>query len=125
MAVRNLHKNKNKNKHKRSVLHFLVSSFGVSKTSALYFCSLVGLNPNSAAYHLRGDHKKFLNKFRISKGMLPVELIRRYRDNIAAKVKIRCYEGIRHRQGLPVRGQNTKNNASTVKVMKTKSSLNK
>ena len=58
-----------------------------------------------------------LNKIRESIDKLKVEgdLRREISLNIKRLMEIGCYRGLRHRRGLPVRGQNTKNNARTRK----------
>ena len=106
---------KNQRTKKLSAVHRISLSYGVSYKGASYFCYLIGINPNSSETNLNNDHKKKVSKFRISKQKQPSEALRFKKDRIRLKKKIRCYQGIRHLQSLPVNGQNTKNNAKIAK----------
>ena len=75
-----------------------------------------GVNPDTRVRDLTDEE---VDKIRVSMEDLGVMVEGDLRRDIAMNIKrlqeIGCYRGIRHRKGLPVRGQNTKNNARTRK----------
>ena len=73
-----------------------------------------GVSPDTRVRDLTEDE---LNKIRdlIDKLKVEGDLRREVSLNIKRLMEIGCYRGLRHRRGLPVRGQNTKNNARTRK----------
>lgn len=89
--------------------------YGIGFTSARKICETTGVNPDTRAKDLSEDE---IAKIRaeIEKNY-PVEgeLRRDTALNIKRLTEINCYRGIRHRKGLPVRGQRTKTNARTRK----------
>jgi len=89
--------------------------YGIGKTSSNKILKEAGINPDTRVRDLTNDEE---NKIRdIIEGEYKVEgdLRREIALNIKRLQEIGCYRGIRHRRGLPVRGQNTKNNARTRK----------
>jgi small subunit ribosomal protein S13 len=89
--------------------------FGIGKTTAQKLLASADINPNTRVRDLTEDELA-----RIREGIdktLKVEgdLRREIALNIKRLVEIGCYRGVRHRRGLPVRGQRTKTNARTRK----------
>ena len=70
--------------------------YGIGRTSAKKILEVTGINPENH-YHVEGDLRREVGL------------------DIKRMVEINCYRGIRHRKGLPVRGQRTKTNARTRK----------
>jgi small subunit ribosomal protein S13 len=89
--------------------------FGIGKTTAQQICSATGLDPNTRVRNLTEDE---INKIRVYVDTnLTVEgdLRRDVAQDIKRKIEIGCLQGVRHRKGLPVRGQRTHTNARTRK----------
>ena len=89
--------------------------FGIGKTTSQKIIKEAGINPDTRVRDLTEDE---VNKLRETiDGSVKVEgdLRREISLNIKRLTEIGCYRGIRHRRGLPVRGQRTKTNARTRK----------
>lgn len=88
--------------------------FGVGKPTAYNICEKVGIDPTTKIKDL-SDEK--LDELRAAVLEYPVEgdLRREVQMNIKRLMDMGCFRGIRHRRGLPVRGQRTKTNARTRK----------
>jgi len=89
--------------------------FGIGKTTSQKVIAQTGVNGNTRVRDLTEDE---VNKVReaIDKTLkVEGDLRREIALNIKRLVEIGCYRGIRHRRGLPVRGQRTKTNARTRK----------
>jgi small subunit ribosomal protein S13 len=89
--------------------------FGIGKPRARMICETVGIDHNLRTDNLTDDH---LAKIRqILEGQFKVEgdLRRDIGMSIKRLMDMNSYRGIRHRKGLPVRGQNTRSNARTRK----------
>ncbi|MDF2676619.1 MAG: rpsM [Bacillota bacterium] len=88
--------------------------FGIGKPTSIKLLKTTGINPDTRVKDLTEDEVQMLRN-EIDK--LPVEgdLRREVSLNIKRLKEINCYRGLRHKKGLPVRGQNTKNNARTRK----------
>ena len=74
-----------------------------------------GINPDTRARDLTEDEVAKLREYIDKNHLVEGDLRREISLNIKRLVEIGCYRGRRHRLGLPVRGQNTKNNARTRK----------
>ncbi len=90
--------------------------YGIGRTTANKILKEAGVNPDTRVRDVTDDEVKKLTEA-IEKLNVTVEgdLRREVALNIKRLQEIGCYRGIRHRKGLPVRGQNTKNNARTRK----------
>ena len=89
--------------------------FGIGLTTAQDLLKQTGVNPDTRTRDLTEDEVVKLRDA-IDKNVIVEGDLRRERQmNIKRLVDIGCYRGRRHRLGLPVRGQNTKNNARTRK----------
>ena len=88
--------------------------YGVGRATANQLCDRTGVSPDTYVRDLTEDE---ISKLRDAVEDLTVEgdLRRERSQNIKRLMEIGCYRGIRHRRGLPVRGQNTKTNARTRK----------
>ncbi|MBT4386539.1 MAG: 30S ribosomal protein S13 [Betaproteobacteria bacterium] len=95
----------------------LTSIYGLGRTRSFEICSKAGIEPSVKVRDLSGGD---LEKLREQIGTFIVEgdLRREVSMNIKRLMDLGAYRGTRHRKGLPVRGQNTKNNARTRKGAK-------
>ena len=99
--------------------------YGIGLSTSQKILATTGINPDTRIKDLTEDEvneiRNYVNKNLMVEGDLRREIalnIKRRRDvalNIKRLVEIGCYRGIRHRKGLPVRGQKTKTNARTRK----------
>jgi small subunit ribosomal protein S13 len=89
--------------------------FGIGRTTAQQICAATDISPNTRVRDLTEEEVAQLRTY--VDGNLKVEgdLRREVAANIKRKVEIGSYEGLRHRRGLPVRGQRTRTNARTRK----------
>ena len=99
------------NKHAVISLTYI---FGVGNTTAKKLCVATGMDPTTK---VRDLSEAQLDALRGEVAKLPVEgdLRREVSMNIKRLMDLGCFRGIRHRRGLPVRGQRTKTNARTRK----------
>jgi len=90
--------------------------YGIGPTTAKKLLVLTGINPDTRVKELTEDDEKKIRDG-IDQLQLRVEgdLRREVQGNIKRLMDIGCYRGLRHRRGLPVRGQRTKTNARTRK----------
>lgn len=99
----------------KRVIIALTYIFGIGNTTAKKIVEQTGINPSTRVRDLTEDE---VSKIRdIIDKTLKVEgdLRREIALNIKRLIEIGCYRGVRHRRGLPVRGQRTKTNARTRK----------
>ena len=90
--------------------------YGIGNTSAAKILEASGVNPDTRVKDLTDDEVKKLSEALDESGiMVEGDLRRETSLNIKRLTEIGCYRGIRHRKGLPVRGQKTKTNARTRK----------
>ena len=89
--------------------------YGIGKTSALNICEKTKVNPNIKIETLSEEDLDKIRDVIKSDFIVEWDLRRLVSSNIKRLMEIRCYRGIRHKVGLPVRGQNTKTNARTRK----------
>jgi small subunit ribosomal protein S13 len=89
--------------------------YGIGRSRAAEILVATGVNPDTRVKDLTDNELVPLRDY--IEGNLKVEgdLRREVAADIRRKVEIGCYQGIRHRRGLPVRGQRTKTNARTRK----------
>ncbi len=90
--------------------------YGIGRSTSNKILAEAGVNPDTRVRNVTDDEVKKITEA-IGKLGVTVEgdLRRETALNIKRLQEIGCYRGIRHRKGLPVRGQNTKNNARTRK----------
>ncbi|MBE1874301.1 30S ribosomal protein S13 [Myceligenerans pegani] len=89
--------------------------FGVGRTRAKETLAATGVNPDTRVKDLDDTQLVALRDHLESSYQLEGDLRREVASDIRRKVEIGTYQGLRHRRGLPVRGQRTKTNARTRK----------
>jgi small subunit ribosomal protein S13 len=89
--------------------------YGVGRTRALQTLEATGISPDLRARDLSDDDIVRLRDHIEGNYKVEGDLRREVAADIRRKIEIGCYEGIRHRRGLPVHGQRTKTNARTRK----------
>ncbi|NIR37640.1 MAG: 30S ribosomal protein S13 [Actinobacteria bacterium] len=89
--------------------------YGIGRTTAGIVCEATGIDPSTRVRDLTDDEIAKIRSY--IDGDLKVEgdLRREVSQDIKRKMEIGCYQGLRHRRGLPVRGQRTHTNARTRK----------
>jgi small subunit ribosomal protein S13 len=89
--------------------------YGIGRTRAQQLLATTGVDPNMRVHQL-GDEELFKLRDEIESNFkIEGDLRREVQADIRRKIEIGSYQGRRHRQGLPVRGQRTKTNARTRK----------
>jgi len=99
----------------RSAVVSLTYLYGVGPHTARELCRKANVNPAAKAKDLREDEVARLAALLDNEYTVEGQLRRQVNQNIARLREIACYRGIRHRKGLPVRGQRTRTNARTRK----------
>ena len=89
--------------------------YGIGRTSATKILEKTGINPDTRVKDLTEDEVAKLREVIDNNYTVEGDLRREVALNIKRLIEVGCYRGVRHRKGLPVRGQNTKNNARTRK----------
>ena len=89
--------------------------YGVGPKTSRELCFKAGINPRIRARELREDELARLAALLDKDYMAEGQLRRQVNQNISRLRDIGCYRGVRHRRGLPVRGQRTRTNARTRK----------
>ncbi|HXL93766.1 MAG TPA: 30S ribosomal protein S13 [Streptosporangiaceae bacterium] len=92
--------------------------YGVGRTRALETLEQTGVNPDTRVHNLTDDDLMKLRDWIDATYQVEGDLRREVAADIRRKVEIGCYQGIRHRRGLPVHGQRTQTNARTRKGKK-------
>ena len=89
--------------------------FGIGLTRSQQICQELGLSPDTKVKDLTEDEAARVRRHIEQYFQVEGDLRREIQQNIKRKIEIGCYQGIRHRRGLPVRGQRTHTNARTRK----------
>ncbi|WP_438435298.1 30S ribosomal protein S13 [Gorillibacterium sp. sgz500922] len=89
--------------------------FGIGKTTSQKILAMTEVNPDTRVRDLTEDEVSRLRDAIDKNLKVEGDLRREISLNIKRLVEIGCYRGVRHRRGLPVRGQRTKTNARTRK----------
>ena len=89
--------------------------FGIGRTLAQQTLSETGVNPDIRVRDLAEEDLVKIREYVDNNLRVEGDLRREIQADIRRKVEIGCYEGLRHRRGLPVHGQRTKTNARTRK----------
>jgi small subunit ribosomal protein S13 len=89
--------------------------FGIGNATAQKIIESTGLNPDTRIRDLTEDEVSKLREYIDRNIKVEGDLRREVSLNIKRLIEIGCYRGVRHRRGLPVRGQRTKTNARTRK----------
>ncbi len=88
---------------------------GVGRTTANQICAATGIDPDTRVRDLTEEEVAQLRAHIDANLKVEGDLRRDVAQDIKRKIEIGCYQGIRHRRGLPVRGQRTHTNARTRK----------
>jgi small subunit ribosomal protein S13 len=88
---------------------------GIGRTTATQICERVGIPPQRRAHELTDDEVLRIRELVDKEFMVEGDLRRQVAMNIKRLMDLGCYRGLRHRKGLPVRGQRTHTNARTRK----------
>ena len=89
--------------------------FGIGKPTAQRICKDLSLNVNTKVRDLTEDEVNQIRSWVDTNITVEGDLQRNVQQDIRRKIEIGCYQGLRHRRGLPVRGQRTHTNARTRK----------
>ena len=93
----------------------LQSIYGIGPAIAKEILEKTGVNPDTRVKDLTEDEVNLIRDYIDKNVSVEGDLRREVALNIKRLVEIGCYRGVRHRKGLPVRGQHTKQNARTRK----------
>ena len=89
--------------------------YGIGRTRALETIAATGVSGDTRVHNLTDDDLLKLRDWIDANYQVEGDLRREVQADIRRKIEIGCYQGLRHRRGLPVRGQRTKTNARTRK----------
>ncbi|HYM14581.1 MAG TPA: 30S ribosomal protein S13 [Dehalococcoidia bacterium] len=87
--------------------------FGIGSTVATRIVSVTRVNPATKVRDLTDEEVNRIREVIDKEYTVEGDLRREVRQNIQRLIEINCYRGVRHRRGLPVRGQRTRTNART------------
>ncbi len=103
---------------KKKIEYALPYIYGIGLTTSRKILKDTGIDPEKRVYELSEDEISTLNKEIQTNYIVEGELRKQVQLNIKELMDLGCYRGLRHRRGLPVRGQKTKTNARTRKGKK-------
>lgn len=89
--------------------------YGIGRVKAIEICRTLGIEPEVKARDVSDDDLANLNNLLDTSYIIEGALRRQTQQNISRLRDIHSYRGVRHRRGMPVRGQNTQTNARTRK----------
>ncbi len=89
--------------------------YGIGKTTAQQVCDQLGLDRDTKVSDLTEDEVNQIRQYVDQNLTIEGDLRRDVQNDIKRKIEIGCLQGVRHRKGLPVRGQRTHTNARTRK----------
>lgn len=89
--------------------------YGIGRVTSNKILAEAGINPDTRVKDLTDDEVGKIREYIDRNLMVEGDLKREVKLNIKRLQEIGCYRGVRHRKGLPVRGQSTKQNARTRK----------
>ena len=92
----------------------LTAIYGIGRSSSINICKSLGLTTSLKIKELSDDQIDLIREA-VSKLTIEGDLRREISMNIKRLIDLGCYRGMRHRRGLPVRGQRTRTNARTRK----------
>jgi small subunit ribosomal protein S13 len=87
--------------------------YGIGRPISLKICAQTKLDPTTRVRDLTDDEINRIREVIDHEYIVEGDLRREVRQNVQHLIEINCYRGIRHRRGLPVRGQRTRTNART------------
>ena len=89
--------------------------FGIGRTRSAEICRALDISPDTRVRDLTDDEVARIRNHIETTFKVEGDLRREIQQDIKRKMEIGCYEGLRHRKGLPVHGQRTRTNARTRK----------
>jgi small subunit ribosomal protein S13 len=89
--------------------------FGIGRTTAQQICAATDIDPSTRVRDLTDEEVNRIRAYVDQSLKVEGDLRREVDQDIKRKMEIGCYQGLRHRRGLPVRGQRTHTNARTRK----------
>ena len=89
--------------------------FGIGRTRSQDICGALDIDPNTRVRDLTDDEVARIRNHIEATFKVEGDLRREIQQDIKRKMEIGCWQGLRHRRGLPVRGQRTQTNARTRK----------
>ncbi len=89
--------------------------FGIGRSTAQQVCQGTGIDPNTRVRDLTDEEVNRIRQWVDASLKVEGDLKRDVQQDIKRKMEIGCYQGFRHRRGLPVHGQRTHTNARTRK----------
>ena len=95
----------------------LTKIYGIGIARSKHLCDELGLNYFEKFSQLDSNIHTTIQKYFEGKYIMTSHLRNQTKQNIQKLIRIRCWRGIRHRSGLPTRGQRTQTNAKTVKAL--------
>ena len=101
-----------RDKHVHISLRYI---YGIGPTTALKICDKTRVNPSTRVRDLTEEELARLREVIDREHKVEGDLRREINLNIKRLIEIGCYRGLRHRRGMPVKGQRTKTNARTRK----------
>ena len=102
----------------KSILYSLITLYGINKFQSKKICKNIGINPQITLNKLKNNHVNRLI-FYINKNLKVEQFLKKKKkERLNELIEIKSNRGIRHNQGLPVRGQRTHTNAKTSKKLK-------
>lgn len=99
----------------KRVVIALTYIYGIGRSRAETIVKTTGINPDTRVRDLTEEEINRLREFIDKNYTVEGDLRREVQNNIKRLIDIGCYRGLRHRRGLPVRGQRTRTNARTRK----------
>jgi small subunit ribosomal protein S13 len=87
--------------------------YGIGATGAKHIVTVTQVNPATKVRDLTDEEVNRIREIIDKEHTVEGDLRREVRQNIQRLIEINCYRGVRHRRGLPVRGQRTRTNART------------
>ena len=100
---------------KKHIIIALTYIYGIGRTTARNVCQETGIDPETSADSLSDDELSRIGGYIERNLAVEGALRRQVAQNMSRLREIDCYRGLRHRLGLPVRGQRTRTNARTRK----------
>lgn len=95
----------------------LTKIYGIGTHHSLQICDSLGLCPNTLLGDCSPQQISSLSQIITSNYDTGIEIRRNIKENVQKYIKMACYRGFRHAQGLPVRGQRTRSNHKTVRKL--------
>ena len=99
----------------KRILIGLTYIFGIGRATSQQICDATGIDVATRVRNLTEDEVNRIREHIDNNVKVEGDLRRDITQNIKRLIEINCYRGVRHRRGLPVRGQRTKTNARTRK----------